>query len=130
MNEKIIPILDELVNRLSSISTVKKIYLFGSYAYGFPTDKSDLDICLVVEDGTFDNQNYYMYLGEAGILIDKLLYDNNLEYDLVACTESDLITPPNALIKDVATKGNLLYNKEIISVSHQVPTFHKSLKRN
>ena len=115
MNEKIIPILDELVNRLSSISTVKKIYLFGSYAYGFPMDKSDLDICLVAEDGTFDNQNYYMYLGNAGMPINPLLYD---------------ITPPNALIKDVATKDNLLYNKEIISVSHQVPTFHKSLKRN
>jgi predicted nucleotidyltransferase len=30
----------------------KYIYLFGSYAYGKPTDKSDIDIYIVIPDKT------------------------------------------------------------------------------
>ena len=129
MNQRIIPILNEIASRLSTIDEVKKIVLFGSYAYGHPNDESDLDICLVVEDNTFDNLNYFTFLGEASILISRYLYEKKLEYDLVACTESDLKIPPNRLIKDVAAKGKLLYEKNV-SISQQVPTIHKTIKRS
>lgn len=38
-----------IVERLISLNPVK-IILFGSYAYGQPTEDSDLDICVVKED--------------------------------------------------------------------------------
>ena len=30
----------------------KKIILFGSYAYGIPTEESDLDLCIITEKDT------------------------------------------------------------------------------
>jgi len=29
---------------------LKKVYLFGSYAYGKPNGKSNIDICVVIDD--------------------------------------------------------------------------------
>ena len=39
-----------LVKPLTKKYHVKEIYLFGSYAYGEPTEDSDLDICIVTDD--------------------------------------------------------------------------------
>jgi predicted nucleotidyltransferase len=38
-----------IVEKLMSLNPVK-IILFGSYAYGKPTEDSDLDICVIMED--------------------------------------------------------------------------------
>ncbi|MDR1098850.1 MAG: nucleotidyltransferase domain-containing protein, partial [Treponema sp.] len=37
----------------------KYIYLFGSYAYGKPTDKSDIDIYIVIPDKTASISDIY-----------------------------------------------------------------------
>lgn len=42
-------ILDNIVNRLRQDYEPEQIILFGSYAYGKPTDESDLDL-LIVKD--------------------------------------------------------------------------------
>jgi predicted nucleotidyltransferase len=39
-------------------SCLKKIYLFGSCAYGRPNKDSDIDICIVFTDDTDDNEAY------------------------------------------------------------------------
>ena len=36
--------LNEIVNLVKSIVSVKEVYLFGSYAYGEPNEESDYDI--------------------------------------------------------------------------------------
>ena len=36
-------ILDSVDNEI-----IKKVYLFGSYAYGSPTENSDVDLCVVI----------------------------------------------------------------------------------
>jgi len=44
--EKLKPIIVEKLKPLNP----EKIILFGSYAYGIPTEDSDLDICIVKKD--------------------------------------------------------------------------------
>ena len=42
--------LDAYVAEIASVSGVLQVYLFGSYAYGTPHEKSDIDLMVVVED--------------------------------------------------------------------------------
>ncbi len=111
MKDTIQEILSESVRLLLAEKTIQQIILFGSYAYGQPTEKSDLDLCLVVKEGFFEQRNYFQYLGECSMLINRLMYENGLEYDLVACTEKDMQDPPNKLIEDVKMKGKILYER-------------------
>jgi predicted nucleotidyltransferase len=37
---------------------VKKIYLFGSYAYGNPDEDSDLDLCVIINNRRNDTKAY------------------------------------------------------------------------
>jgi predicted nucleotidyltransferase len=47
--------LDILVNAtINEIGGVEKIYLFGSYAYGSPTEDSDIDV-MVITDGEVED---------------------------------------------------------------------------
>jgi hypothetical protein len=45
-----IPFIRSLILNSVKPGTIKKIYLFGSYAYGRPTQKSDIDICVVIRN--------------------------------------------------------------------------------
>jgi predicted nucleotidyltransferase len=61
-----------------------EIYLFGSYAWGHPTDESDLDL-LVVVDQSYDNANWHNvlvngYRALSGIRVSK---------DLLVCTKDE-----------------------------------------
>ena len=42
--------IDESINRLVRAYQPEEIYLFGSYAWGEPTEDSDLDILIVVSE--------------------------------------------------------------------------------
>ena len=53
------PIMDEdelklelknLAAKIKKITPASKIYLFGSYAYGTPTDDSDIDLCILTDE--------------------------------------------------------------------------------
>ena len=39
--------IDKVVNIISKKFAARKIFLFGSYAYGEPSSDSDLDICVI-----------------------------------------------------------------------------------
>ena len=41
--------IEKIVERIASNHNPEKIILFGSYAYGIPTEDSDLDLLVVVE---------------------------------------------------------------------------------
>jgi len=49
-------VIDEVKNRLVKVYDPVAIYLFGSYAWGTPTEDSDLDLLVVVEDS--DEKSY------------------------------------------------------------------------
>lgn len=42
--------LESLLKEINQVVRASSIYLFGSYAYGEPTEDSDLDICIVTDD--------------------------------------------------------------------------------
>ncbi len=43
--------MDSLVNTIAKKFNPKKIFLFGSYAYGNPDSQSDLDLCIITDLG-------------------------------------------------------------------------------
>ena len=43
-------VIEEVKKRLVKVYDPLEIYVFGSYAWGKPTEDSDLDLCVVVED--------------------------------------------------------------------------------
>ena len=50
MNEQIQEALDIFVDKISSDNAVIQIYLFGSYVYGEPHERSDIDLMVVIDD--------------------------------------------------------------------------------
>ncbi|MGI6534668.1 MAG: nucleotidyltransferase domain-containing protein [Peptococcia bacterium] len=42
--------IGELIKQIKGVAPVKKIYLFGSYAYGKPNKDSDIDLCIIIND--------------------------------------------------------------------------------
>ena len=95
----------EIVEALKPINP-EKIILFGSYAYGNPTENSDLDICII--------ENSYKNKWEEKAKIRKLLSDIKIPKDIVletsdffaAHTTDDWI---NSVWYDAEHYGELLY---------------------
>jgi len=83
----------------------KYIYLFGSYAYGKPTDKSDIDIYLVIPDNIISISEIY-----AKIMVD-LSIKKIFFVDLLLSRESafNVRKNENILEETVYQKGKILY---------------------
>jgi predicted nucleotidyltransferase len=83
----------------------KRIYLFGSHAYGKPHGKSDIDIYLVTAD---EVQNFSeLYANIIGDLSDKKIYF----VDLLLNTENSFNARKtrNILEETVFQKGKIIY---------------------
>ena len=83
----------------------KYIYLFGSYAYGNPTEKSDIDIYLVIPDNVVNVTEIYT----------KIMVDLSLKkiffVDLLLNRESVFNTRKieNILEETIFQKGKIIY---------------------
>jgi len=87
--------------------TPKYIYLFGSYAYGTPKDKSDIDIYVVVPDDTGSHTELY-----SKIMID--LSDIDIYFvDLLFADESvfNRRKIENIFERNISLKGMILYEQ-------------------
>jgi len=83
----------------------KCIYLFGSYAYGNPTEDSDVDIYVVTPDGTKDFSILYAkILGDLG-------RKDIFSIDLLLSTESGFNNRKEKFIleKIISQKGRMIY---------------------
>jgi predicted nucleotidyltransferase len=99
--EKINIIKESILKNVSA----KYIYLFGSYAYGKPTDKSDIDIYIVLPDNV---ENVLQLYGK--IMVDlslKKLY----VVDMLLNRESifNLRKVENILEETIYQKGKIIY---------------------
>jgi predicted nucleotidyltransferase len=104
--------MDDFVEKINSIKEsilkyipAKCIYLFGSYAYGNPTDKSDIDIYIVTPDNIHNISDIY-----TKIIVD--LSDKKIFFiDLLLNTESvfNKRKMVNVLEKTISQKGKILY---------------------
>jgi predicted nucleotidyltransferase len=101
-----IPFIRSLILDSVKPGAIKKIYLFGSYAYGRPTKKSDIDLCVIIRNNlirsrTNINLKIALSLYDNGIIpADVLVYTEKVFYD---------ITNPNGIKNTIITKGKLLY---------------------
>ena len=98
----------EIVERLKPLDP-DKIILFGSYAYGTPTEDSDIDLCII--ESSVDSKS----LEKAKIR--SLLKDIKISKDILV-ERSDYFAEHtnehwiNTALYDAAHKGILLYAKK------------------
>jgi predicted nucleotidyltransferase len=99
--EKINIIRDIILKNVAA----RYIYLFGSYAYGEPTDKSDIDIYIVIPDNAANISEIYGKI-MVDLSIKKIYF-----VDLLLNRESVFHTRKNRNIleKTIYQKGKILY---------------------
>jgi predicted nucleotidyltransferase len=83
----------------------KYIYLFGSHAYGNPTEKSDIDIYIVTPDDVNNFSELY-----TKIIVD-LSYKKIFFIDLLLSQESvfEVRKEKNIFEKTIYQKGKMIY---------------------
>ncbi len=87
----------------------KKIILFGSYAYGNPTDESDIDICVIKEkiDSKINEKN----------TIRKLLKEIKISKDIILEEEEYFLSHSdenwiNTALYDARHRGVVIYEQK------------------
>jgi len=104
--------MDDMVEKIEDIKDsilrfvpARRIYLFGSYAYGTPSDKSDVDIYIVTPDGVGNLTEIY-----AKIVVD-LSYKKIYFIDLFLNSETmfNKRRVESAFERTIYQKGRVLY---------------------
>lgn len=100
--------IDNIKTKIAQQFSPKRIYLFGSYAYGNPTSESDLDL-LIIDDSESDQ-----VARRKGIAISQALFPRDFGLDLMVYSESTFnqkLLEGWSFFKEVTTKGKLLYER-------------------
>ena len=99
--DKIIIIKESILKNVSA----KYIYLFGSHVYGKPTDKSDIDIYIVIPDSIESISDIYTKI-MVDLSIKKIFF-----VDLLLCRESifNIRKMENILEETVFQKGKIIH---------------------
>jgi predicted nucleotidyltransferase len=96
-------IMDTILENVDK-ECIKKVYLFGSCAYGKPNKDSDIDICIVFADNIDITETYMRFavpLFDKGIMpVDKLVYHES---------EFNAKREKKGIVNTIITKGRLLY---------------------
>lgn len=97
--------IDDIKESILKFAPARYIYLFGSYAYGEPTEKSDIDIYIVLPDEVNNATELY-----AKIVVD-LSYKKIYYIDLFLSTESTFNKRKieNMFEKAIYQKGKIVY---------------------
>ena len=98
-------IIEEVKKRLVEVYNPQKIYLFGSYAWGCPTEESDLDLLIVVDD----SQEKRHKRGKPGIIA---LWGLGISKDLMVYTQEEAAqraNDPSSLIYKILQQGKVIY---------------------
>ena len=101
-----IPLIKSLILDSVEPGTIKKIYLFGSYAYGKPTSKSDIDLCVVIGDESSEIKT------EIKLQIALALFDNKIiPADVIVYTEEQFtnVKNPNGIKNTIMNQGIVVY---------------------
>ena len=97
--------IEEVKNRLITVYNPLEIYLFGSYAWGVPSQDSDLDLLIIIEES---NEKRHKR-GKPGF---EALWGLCISKDLMVYTKNEvekLSTDPESLVHKILKDGKLLY---------------------
>ena len=105
--DKLPDTLDNIKESILKHVAAKYIYLFGSYAYGSPTEKSDIDVYIVTPDGVDNFSEIYAKI--IGDLSEKKIFF----IDLLLNVESDfnMRKTKNRFEKTIYQKGKIIYER-------------------
>jgi predicted nucleotidyltransferase len=74
--------VNKIINTVKETAQPDIIYLFGSYAHGKPSEKSDLDL-LVVDNSNRDKN-------KIALSISKALFPRNFGLDLIVASSAEI----------------------------------------
>jgi len=97
--------VDNIKDSILKFVPARYIYLFGSYAYGNPTEESDIDLYIVTPDNINNFSELY-----TKIMVD-LSYKKIFFIDLLLSTESVFNSRKdrNIFEKTISQKGKIIY---------------------
>ena len=103
--DKFADTLDNIKESILKFVPARYIYLFGSYAYGNPTDKSDIDVYIVTPDDVDNFSEIYTKI--IGDLSEKKIFF----IDLLLNVESDfnIRKTKNRFERTIFQKGKVIY---------------------
>jgi len=109
VNSRVKEALDRYIDNISSIDGVLEVYLFGSHANGTPSEDSDLDLMVVVEDGI---ETLKIAIKIRTGLIGKM----DIPLDLLVNNKKDFEAAANelAIQKQIKEEGVLVYDKCLV----------------
>ena len=97
----------EIVERLISLEP-DKIILFGSYAYGNPTEESDIDLFLLKDD--LDGEELKYLSRNARKKLVDLTYKYGIGFDILTSTQNYISNRDDYFYKvDILQDGMVLY---------------------
>lgn len=100
----------EIIKRLKPLNP-DKVILFGSYAYGTPSEDSDIDLFLIKND--LDKNSFREYTLKARKLLREVLfnYDTN-GIDIISASSKYLEEREDYFYKvDILKNGKVLYER-------------------
>ncbi len=99
-------LLDEIAGKIANAFNPEKIIVFGSYAYGRPTEKSDIDILIIMETNKREI--------ERMVSVNKLLRDyyKKIDLDILVKTPAEVkhrLEIGDPFIGEIMSKGRVEY---------------------
>ena len=106
MSDKIATLINKMVEKLKESYQPEKIILFGSHAYGKPTDDSDVDFLIIKDDSkrTIDRS----------VEVRRILREENRKIAITSLvyTPSEIenrLSMGDDFVEEVLSKGKVLY---------------------
>jgi len=101
----------QMVSLIAEVADPDRIILFGSYAYGNPTDKSDLDL-LVIKNGKEFSRDEHAEL-ETVLFLKRKQYNIRTRYDVFFQTERQArkSAKNGGAFVDALRKGMVVYER-------------------
>jgi predicted nucleotidyltransferase len=96
--------LAAIVQRIVAELHPDKIFLFGSYAYGTPSDDSDVDLLIIVDTNVRPADRY--------LAVSRLIRPRPFPVDLLVKTPHEIIQAirqGDSFIQEIVTRGRVLY---------------------
>lgn len=101
---------DEIIEHLKPLDP-DKIILFGSYAYGNPTEESDIDLFLIKNDLTNEDRDQYEIQAKLNLLSFMRKYRTN-GIDILSASSAFLNEREDYFYKiDILQNGKVLYER-------------------